>query len=140
MKHCPGCKQEKPRTSFAKNRGRVDGLQAHCKQCFSARYKKDPQVTRNHHLLSTYGLRPQDVELMLAQQQGMCAICRRPIHTGQPYDRLTSAHVDHDHETGAVRALLCHFCNAGLGYFMDSFELLHTASLFLEYFKHKGGK
>ena len=47
---------------------------------------------------------------MLAEQGGLCAICKS----------APAAHVDHDHATGAVRALLCFNCNGGLGQFKDN--------------------
>ena len=55
---------------------------------------------------------------MLADRGGLCAICRT----------APAAHVDHDHTTGAVRALLCFGCNGGLGRFKDSPESLHAAA------------
>jgi molybdopterin-biosynthesis enzyme MoeA-like protein len=51
-------------------------------------------------------------------QQGLCAIC----------EAAPAKHVDHDHETGAVRALLCFVCNGGLGQFKDNETLLHAAA------------
>jgi hypothetical protein len=50
---------------------------------------------------------------MLLSQGGLCAICRGDFGNG----RWDSPCVDHDHVTGAVRALLCFKCNSGLGYY-----------------------
>lgn len=47
---------------------------------------------------------------MREAQGDCCPICTKP---------LGRAHVDHDHATGKVRALLCHHCNIGLGHFRD---------------------
>jgi hypothetical protein len=58
---------------------------------------------------------------MLAAQGGVCAICRA----------APAQHVDHDHETGAVRALLCFNCNGGLGQFKDNPTLLHAAAYYV---------
>ena len=55
---------------------------------------------------------------MLRKQDGVCAICRT----------APAAHVDHDHGTGAVRALLCFNCNGGLGQFKDDPEVLREAA------------
>ena len=60
---------------------------------------------------------------MLAAQDGLCAICRA----------APAEHVDHDHATGAVRALLCFNCNGGLGQFRDDPYLLHEAAFYLKH-------
>jgi hypothetical protein len=59
---------------------------------------------------------------MLDKQNGMCAICQT----------APAAHVDHDHETGAVRALLCFNCNGGLGQFRDDPAVLRAAADYVE--------
>lgn len=73
-----------------------------------------------------YGLSPSEFEAMLEAQGGVCAICERPNSDGR------SLHVDHDHETEAVRGLLCAQCNAGLGIFGDSPELVRRALAYLD--------
>ena len=60
---------------------------------------------------------------MLAAQRGVCAICRV----------APAKHVDHDHATGAVRALLCFNCNGGLGQFKDDPYLLQLAVFYVEH-------
>jgi len=59
-------------------------------------------------------------------QNGCCAICN--IDPG--IDK--NLHVDHDHETGKVRGLLCTQCNSGLGMFKDRIRLLASAIVYLE--------
>lgn len=75
-----------------------------------------------------YGLSTEAYEAMFAEQGGKCAICRRP-----PSGAL---HVDHDHETGAVRSLLCSDCNTGLGLFQEAPALLRAAEEYL--LQHQG--
>ncbi|WP_396349631.1 endonuclease VII domain-containing protein [Geodermatophilus sp. DSM 44513] len=58
---------------------------------------------------------------MLAAEGGLCAICKT----------APAAHVDHDHATGAVRALLCFGCNGGLGQFKDNPTFLHAAAYYV---------
>lgn len=65
---------------------------------------------------------------MLEAQGGVCAICRA----------VPAAHVDHDHATGEVRALLCFNCDGGLGQFRDDPFLLHVAAFYVEH--HNDGK
>jgi hypothetical protein len=60
-------------------------------------------------LRNAYGLSPADHAALMERQGGRCAICDKPP---PPNRRL---HVDHDHETGRVRGLLCNGCNSGLG-------------------------
>ena len=64
---------------------------------------------------------------MLAQQNGLCAICKR-----KPKKKLG---VDHCHVTGVVRGLLCNKCNSGLGFYEDNPAFLRTATAYLEVFR-----
>jgi len=64
---------------------------------------------------------------MLKEQGGGCAICGET----KPLKGKNYLCVDHCHETGEVRGILCHACNTGLGKFKDSPELLHTAINYL---------
>lgn len=64
--------------------------------------------------------------LMFTQQDGCCAICKK--HQFE-FKRLFC--VDHNHDTGEVRALLCDSCNRGLGYFKDSSALLQEGFNYL---------
>lgn len=75
-------------------------------------------------LYSRYGLTMDDYESILASQKGVCAICGMP-----PGRRPLS--VDHCHDTGAVRGLLCHSCNTGIGFLKDSVDLLKKAAKYL---------
>lgn len=63
--------------------------------------------------------------LMLSSQGGKCAICKT-VFTG-------TVHVDHDHKSGTVRALLCGKCNKGIGLFNDDVNLLNDAISYLAY-------
>jgi len=70
---------------------------------------KKKVADRKSHLKRTFGITPEDYDLMLAEQGGGCAICERP-----PRDDI-ALHVDHDHRTGLIRGLLCFRCNNAVG-------------------------
>jgi hypothetical protein len=80
--------------------------------------------------LKRYGLTLLDVELMKLLQGGRCECCRKAF--------VKTPNVDHNHNTGEVRALLCSNCNAGLGLFEDSIPLLLRAVAYLSAFDHNG--
>ncbi len=63
---------------------------------------------------------------LIKRQNFECSICRTTLDGGK------STHWDHNHRTGAYRAMLCHHCNCGLGFFKDNPLLLHKAALYLE--------
>lgn len=69
-----------------------------------------------------YGMERCDYDRLLLAQSGICPIC-----SGQ----MKRPHVDHDHDTGVVRGLLCHACNKGLGQFRDDQQLLIQAVRYL---------
>ena len=68
-----------------------------------------------------------DYNKLFAEQEGCCAIC----HKHQSGFNKALA-IDHDHETGDVRGLLCMQCNTALGKFNDNTDLLHSAIKYLE--------
>jgi len=76
---------------------------------------------RASKLKSAYGLTIADFDRMLASQGGVCAVCSGPPNGRGAY------HVDHDHDTGKIRGLLCHSCNIALGLVRDSQD--HLAKL-----------
>lgn len=68
---------------------------------------------------------------MWKEQDGLCAICHRPETAVMRHGIVQSLAVDHDHETGEVRRLLCQRCNTGLGLFGDDPERLMDAAKYL---------
>jgi len=65
---------------------------------------------------------------MMAEQNGRCAICDQEFGVG----RRLGPNVDHNHRTGKVRSLLCVGCNAGLGNFKESIQVMRLAINYLE--------
>jgi hypothetical protein len=76
---------------------------------------------KNDWLKCKYGITLMQYQQMYAMQLGVCAICFRP----ESEDKMLA--VDHDHESGVVRGLLCQQCNMGLGKFKDDPEVLANA-------------
>ena len=156
MKRCSKCGELKPLSEYYAAKGCKDGLRGDCKSCFAERAKaryaeKSDEIkayvnawrrdnrehvrawqrqynagrkreNRDTHLRRTFGITLEDFEVMLAAQGGGCAICGRAAPAG------TSLHVDHDHETGVVRGLLCFTCNGALGMFTENEEYLARAT------------
>lgn len=75
-------------------------------------------------LKNRYGLSGSDFDAMREAQGGLCSICQ-----GDPGPK--GLYVDHDHKSGAVRGLLCHHCNAGLGHYGDDPDRLMAAAAYL---------
>lgn len=107
------------------------------------RVKADPikyaeylEKQRDSDRLVLYGLTREHYEQMRARQGGGCAICGRSrgrMFRGKPRDLA----VDHDHDTGVVRGLLCDDCNVGLGLFVDDPLILRKAAAYVEAAKEK---
>lgn len=88
---------------------------------------KDMNAGINRALQHHYQVTLVAYKEILAAQGGVCAICRK-FEITKRTGRLV---VDHDHATGKLRALLCHRCNCGLGYFKDNLALMHRAVAYL---------
>lgn len=76
--------------------------------------------------MKMYGISTEQYDEILAVQGGVCAICKGP-HRG----RGSYFHVDHNHTTGKVRGLLCHYCNTAIGSLRDDPVLLESAITYL---------
>jgi hypothetical protein len=81
--------------------------------------------------LKQFGLTQEDYDKMLHSQNGHCAICGNGTNGNKK-----NFCVDHDHETGKVRGLLCHNCNVSVGLMKESPLLLRKAAEYLESFKN----
>jgi hypothetical protein len=115
----------KPLEQFPKSRATTSGTYSYCKPCHNVRGKiaKDKVGgSRTYHLKRRYGITAEDADAMFEAQEGLCAICRA----------APAEHVDHDHETGAVRELLCFNCNGGLGQFKDAPAVMRAAADYVE--------
>lgn len=157
MKTCRQCNKRKSLADFHKHPDHKDGRRGDCKDCRRAyeraRYERNRKrrnqqsrewrqahkdrcavLGRRKHLARCFSLTPDQYGAILKAQRGICAICGRP-ETRTLHGKVTSLCVDHDHETGKTRGLLCQACNTGLGNFEDSLERLSAAKIYLE--RHK---
>lgn len=94
------------------------------------RKRQNPEHTRavnwKSDLKIKYGMTPADYAALYRAQGGVCAVCARlPDNHGR-------LNVDHDHETKAVRQLLCNGCNSALGYVFDDPERLRKLAEYIE--------
>lgn len=138
-KLCKGCNQVKPLEEFYRKAASKDGCRSRCKICDGIRYRKwkaaNPEKAREawrrasnrysdrgYERWRKYGLTQEDFLRLGDAQQWRCLICRK-----QTRDLV----VDHCHETGYVRALLCSSCNAGIGLLGDDIERILAASEYL---------
>lgn len=102
---------------------------------FKAWREKNPDYHRALRYGKLYDLTPAEYEEMLAEQGGCCSICGSAGNIKNNQGDQKRLAVDHDHETGAVRDLLCDHCNRGLGCFEDNPGLLTEALAYL--LRHK---
>lgn len=144
FKLCQKCGVNTSIEKFSKCRSAKDGLQPKCKDCEKKYrlenkeslailasknyYANKPKITAQHqesHLKRTYGITVAQKKELIEKQNGLCPICKQP----NPND------VDHDHETGAVRAVLHKECNLALGNIKENFDYALGLAKFIQ--EHK---
>lgn len=132
-KKCSGCEKVFGQEGFHKDKSSSDGYRSICKECAKAKskawYEKSDTyrlIIRNSGLRKRFGIDQADYFEMLKTQGGVCAICKKPPEEGK------YLHVDHDHNTGDIRGLLCKPCNHGLGNFKDDVDTLTNAIEYLD--------
>jgi hypothetical protein len=106
---CSVCQRLLPVDRFTKRMTRQT-YRGSCKECDTKGRRK-----------RLYGLTIEDFERLVEEQNHCCSICKQFLKSSK------ELHVDHDHQTGAVRGLLCKHCNQGLGHFRDSELYLESA-------------
>lgn len=87
--------------------------------------------TKRWHLQKRYGLTEESRAALLELQGGCCAVCKTQVaFTGAGFAH--KAHVDHCHQTGRVRGVLCARCNTAIGALGDSVDSLKAVVRYLE--------
>tara|TARA_R100000781_G_scaffold100970_1_gene64466 strand:+ start:194 stop:490 length:297 start_codon:yes stop_codon:yes gene_type:complete len=84
-------------------------------------YGREYRKKTGYDRVRRYGMTKEEYDKRVAECNSVCPIC----------EEKTKLVVDHCHETGTIRGLLCDRCNNGLGCFKDSIELLKGASKYL---------
>lgn len=111
---------------FGRNRAKKSGLADYCRSCHNRvtaeGIAKDHGSGRSYQLKRRYGLTEDVVSAEMRRQGGYCLIClhRRDLH------------VDHDHDSGEFRGMLCFRCNGALGQFKDDPRIMRRAVDYLE--------
>lgn len=150
-KRCSGCGETKAASAFYFRNKKRGTLRADCKACVVARsnrshalnpqrskrslarfHAKHPRYQKNYDLQRNYGIDLAAFDRMRDAQNYACAICERP-EAALPRRTLV---VDHDHDSGHVRGLLCATCNTGIGHFADDPARMRNAIHYME--KHSG--
>ncbi|WP_370880415.1 endonuclease VII domain-containing protein [Streptomyces aurantiacus] len=114
-KYCRTCGKTKPHTEWTRNRSASDGFATLCKSCKAAK-------GRAGHLKRHYGITEAERDEMVASQMGLCVICLK----------APAVHVDHCHQTGRVRGVLCFNCNSAIGKLGDDPDAVRRAAAYLE--------
>lgn len=129
-KCCKNCGVTKSLHQFQKDSSKKDGLRPECKRCTSTRRKLllSKDTIRQRNLEKNFGKGALNTYAKLFdEQKGVCAICASPEN-----GRYKHLSVDHNHETGIIRGLLCNNCNRGIGLLRDNAELLRKAASYVE--------
>ncbi len=137
MKTCTKCKISKSIDNFTKSSNSKDKLRSWCKKCFAdydknRRQQLSPNYKRGRTLVRYWpNLSPIEAfleyEKLLKTQNNACIICGNTKSI-----KTKSLVVDHCHNTGKVRGILCDVCNLGLGYFKDDVELMKRAIKYIK--------
>lgn len=123
MKHCYKCGEWKYESEFYKNRSKPSGLSDACKNCAKKTTKnwywedidRSKLSNKKASLKRNYDLSLEDYNIMFNEHDNVCAICGGTNKSGRPLC------IDHDHETGKIRGLLCINCNKNLGVLENEF-------------------
>ena len=134
MKTCTKCGKKAPLEGFNKEKKAKDGRTSQCKTCCNERtrkhYRDNPDAGWSRDIKKKYGITPQDYHDLLAEQGGVCA--NAGCTATNPGPNKNRWCVDHNHDTGEIRGLLCSNCNAAAGILQDHPDTLRGLADYLE--------
>jgi len=94
--------------------------------------KKNPDACKRSDLKKRFGISLETFNAMKEKQQHCCAICGQPeTAIDHRTKKLRDLAVDHNHNTGEIRGLLCTRCNTAIGLLQDDIDLLAKAISYL---------
>ena len=149
-KVCTKCGKKKKITEFSKDKGQSSGLRPECRECVSKYYyknkerinkknkewrEKNKKKLREKDLKNKYNITTKEYKKLKKDQKNSCAICGKKETRKTNNGKTQRLSIDHDHETGKVRGLLCKNCNSVLGYIKEDILLLKNMIKYL--IKHK---
>ncbi|HXR74005.1 endonuclease VII domain-containing protein [Actinocrinis sp.] len=144
VQKCRGCSRTLPLSEFSPHREMRLGVLKTCKRCMSEKAMQwadnNQERVLDSHLRRRFGITLEDYNRLLEAQDGVCAICGKPptVYSAPGGRRRQGRQVrprlvvDHDHETGKVRGLLCVLCNRGIGLLQDSPDIIRRALTYLD--------
>lgn len=151
-KICTKCSEEKDINQFGKDKRHLDGHTSWCRICVNSYnnarhhstksfYKKDyssnPNKYTNKRLIAQYGITLEQYNSMLVDQNNSCAVCNRSETALDKNGKLKALSVDHCHDTGKIRGLLCDSCNRAEGFLQSNVDIIRKLADYVE--KHKNG-
>ena len=87
--------------------------------------KANPDYVRKMNLWTQFRITPDEFQDILEEQGYVCAVCKKPQRGHNQYGN-NSLCVDHNHETGQIRGLLCNHCNRALGFLEDNIDTIEA--------------
>lgn len=124
--YCCLCDMYKSVDSFGKNKQGYEGLHFYCRDCVGENSRRQTENNALRQKTNSYGISPKEYIELLEKHHHVCAICGKPetrIHQGV----LAALSIDHDHDTGKIRGLLCTRCNSAIGHFYEDVEIMRKA-------------
>lgn len=144
-RNCSRCLEFFEWSNYYRKSNGPNGYTTECKQC-TKRYqdgrrseilsyqkkwrKNNPEKAKGHIVKSKYGITGDEYKEMLERSDSLCYACGLP-ETFVKNGTIRSLSIDHDHETGKVRGLLCNSCNRAIGFAKDNADRLQACAEYL---------
>jgi hypothetical protein len=117
----------------AKRKARQDPEKILQRLTYQKQYREENRRTlSDKERQRKFGITPERYSELLKSQNGTCAICKQP-ETATRMGKVKALAVDHSHQSGAIRGLLCADCNTGIGKLKENIDIFLSAIQYLKY-------